>query len=90
MVPKKKRNDAAADTIYKATEDINEEAIEVPQPEQLPHLLIPTLLWDKIVTGADWNIVNYCLGSLGTVVTTYCLRNVKNLLKNELKHPDYL
>ena len=35
MVPKKKRNDAAADTIYKATEDINEEAIEVPQPEQV-------------------------------------------------------
>jgi len=34
IVPKKKRNDAAANNIYKATEDINEEAIEVPQPEQ--------------------------------------------------------
>jgi len=65
IVPKKKRNDAEADTIYKATEDINEEAIEVPQPKQLPHLLIPTLLWDKIVSGVDWNIVNYCLGKLG-------------------------
>lgn len=30
----------------------------------LPHLQIPTLLWDKIVRGGDWDIVNYCLGQL--------------------------
>ena len=30
----------------------------------LPHLQIPTLLWGKIVSGEDWDIVNYCLGQL--------------------------
>ena len=30
----------------------------------LPHLQIPTLLWDKIVSGGHWDIVNYCLGQL--------------------------
>jgi len=31
----------------------------------LPHLLIPTLLLDKIVSGVHWNIVNYCLCKIG-------------------------
>jgi len=105
------RSAAAANAIYKAMEDNNndiEEAIAVPDPEQkhifwfhnelgkllggtsltevlstlyhgrdavwditdilpfflLPHLQIPSLLWHKIVSGEDWDIVNYCLGQL--------------------------
>ena len=105
------RSEAAANAIYNAMEDNNneiEEAIAVPDPEQkhifwfhnelgkllggtsltevlstlyhgrdavwdttdilpfflLPHLQIPSLLWHKIVSGEDWDIVNYCLGQL--------------------------
>ena len=52
---------------------------------QLPHLLIPTLLWDKIVSGADWNIVNYCLGKLGkggyNIPPEKCEKPFKELVK---------
>jgi len=105
------RSDAAANAIYKAMEDNNneiDEAIAIPDPDQkhifwfhnelgkllggtslsevlstlyngrdaiwditdilpfylMPHLQIPSLLWDKIVSGGDWEIVNYCLGQL--------------------------
>merc|ERR1711872_223247 len=105
-------SEAAANAIYKAMEDNNndefEENIAVPDPEQkhifwfhneigkllggsslteviytlyhgrdavwdisdtlpfflLPHLQIPTLLWDKIASGGEWEIVNFCLGQL--------------------------
>jgi len=30
----------------------------------LPHLQIPSLLWDKLLSGEKWDIVNFCLGQL--------------------------
>ena len=30
----------------------------------LPHLQIPSLLWENIVSGEDWTIINFCLGQL--------------------------
>merc|ERR1719206_545193 len=48
-------------------------------------LLIPTLLWDQIVSGVDWNIVNHCLGKLGkggyNILSEKCEKPFKELVK---------